>query len=89
MELELFKCQPEALFLMANCLLSFDEFLLFQFDPLLVKPDTVLDIYQVSMEVLQEDDLFLMRNSCSIKFLAYVRQLEPRPTRAVPQNAPA
>jgi len=51
-ELELFKRQPEAFFLMANGFLSFNEFLLFQFDPLLVKPETVLDLDDVTMEAL-------------------------------------
>ena len=51
-ELELFKCQPEAFFLMANGFLSLGEFLLFQLDPLRVKPDTILYLNHVTMEVL-------------------------------------
>jgi len=69
-ELELFKCQPEAFFLVANGFLSFGEFLLFQFDPFCVKPDTVLYLDHIPMEVLQEDELFLVSGPCSVEFLA-------------------
>jgi len=51
-KLKLFKCQPEAFFLMADGFLSIDKFLLFQFDPLRVKPETVLDFDHVTVEAL-------------------------------------
>jgi len=51
-KLELFKCQPETLFLVANSLLRINELLLFQLDPLRVKPETLLDLEHVTMEVL-------------------------------------
>lgn len=49
---ELFKCQPEAFFLMTNGFLSIDEFLLFQSDPLLVQPDAIFYLDHVTVEVL-------------------------------------
>lgn len=49
---ELLKCQPEAFFLMVNGFLGVDEFLLLQFDPLRVKPQTFLYFEHVTMEVL-------------------------------------
>jgi len=52
MKLELFKGRPEAFFLMPNNFLSLNEFLLFQFDPLRVKPETLLDLNYVTMEVV-------------------------------------
>jgi hypothetical protein len=51
-KLELFKCQPETFFLMANGFLSINEFLQFQFDPLLVKPEAFLDLDHITMEVM-------------------------------------
>ena len=57
---ELLKGQPEAFFLMSNGSLSFDELLLFQFDPLCVKPEAFLYLKHVAMEVLEEENLFLM-----------------------------
>ena len=51
-ELELFERHPETFFLMANGLLSLCEFLLFHFDPFRVKPDTILYLDHVTMEVL-------------------------------------
>lgn len=55
---------------MANGFLGFNEFLLLHSDPLLVKFDTILDVNQVAMEVLQKKNLVLVGGSCSIKFLA-------------------
>jgi len=51
-ELEVFKRQPEAFFLMTNGFLSLSKFLLLQFDPLRVKPDTILYLNHITMEVL-------------------------------------
>jgi len=51
-ELELFKRQPEAFFLMANSFLSLSKFLLFQFDPLRIKPNTILYLKHITMEIL-------------------------------------
>ena len=52
MKFELFKRQPETLFLMANGVLSLDEFFLLQFDPLLIKSEAFLDLEHATMEVL-------------------------------------
>jgi hypothetical protein len=70
MKLELFKRQPKTFFLVANGFLGINEFLLLHSDPLLVKSDTILEIGEVTMEVLQKEYLVLMGGSCSIKFLA-------------------
>lgn len=69
-EFELFESHPEPFFLIADGFLSLNEFLLFQFDPLLIKPEALLDFSHPTMEVLQEEELFLMRNPCCIEFLA-------------------